>query len=115
MRRIATRKEAPIVLAIRKPETTADRLAAEIARKSRDSSEHERVVARLRSRVQAYERQFNIRSGDIHRAIDAGELRETSDICRWIMDYDVLVRAGKAWSSQLERTSLLPAYPPGLS
>ncbi|MBL8127103.1 MAG: hypothetical protein JNM64_05675 [Chloroflexia bacterium] len=93
---IAMRKEAPIVLATRKPETTADRLAAEIARKSRDSSERERVVARLRSRVQAYERQFNIRSGDIHRAIDAGELRETSDICRWIMDYDVLVRAGKA-------------------
>ncbi len=85
-----------MVLAIGKSEASADRMAAEIARKFRDASEHERVVAKLRSRVQAYERQFNIRSCDIHRAIDAGELTETSEVCRWIMDYDVLVSAGKA-------------------
>lgn len=85
-----------MVVAIRNPETSADRKATEIARKLREASEHERVVAKLRSRVQAYEGQFNIRSCDIHRAIDAGELTETSEVCRWIMDYDVLARAGKA-------------------
>lgn len=85
-----------MVLAIRKSETWADRLVAEIARRFRDASEHERVVAKLRLRVQAYERQFEIRSCDIHRAIDSGELTETAEVCRWIVDYDVLVRAGKA-------------------
>lgn len=71
-------------------------MAEEIARKLRDSSEHERVLAILRSRVRENERKFNIRSCEVHRAIDAGELTETSEVCRWIMDYDVLVRAAKA-------------------
>lgn len=85
-----------MVLADRTSENWAERMTAEIKRKRHDPAEQDRVAAKLRGRVQAYEHQFGICSCDIHRAIDAGELTETSDVNRWIMDYDVLVRAGKA-------------------
>ncbi|MFT4038144.1 MAG: hypothetical protein QM692_08205 [Thermomicrobiales bacterium] len=90
------KQEAMMVLADRKTEAAVDRMVAEIIRKLNDPAEHERTFATLHARVAAYEQQFGIPSCDIHRAIDAGELLETVDVCRWIMDYESLVRAGKA-------------------
>jgi len=85
-----------MALALKKSTTSAHRLTAEIMRQRNDPTEQERTAEKLRSRVRACEVKFNIRSSDIHRAIDAGDLVETAEVCRWIMDYDMLVRAGKA-------------------
>ncbi len=85
-----------MALEVRQPATWAERLSSEITRQRQDSAAHARTVEQLRGRVYACEVKFNVRSSDIHQAIDSGELVETSEVCRWIMDYDMLVRAGKA-------------------
>ncbi len=85
-----------MALEVRQPDTSVERLASEITRKFHDPLEHERTFAIISARVRLYEHKFQLRSSDVHRAIDAGELTETSEVCRWIMDYNVLVRAGKA-------------------
>lgn len=61
--------------------------------------EHTAVVrsderrAELKSRIKQYEEKYKIKSRSIHAAIDRGELKETQDVCRWIMDYELLRRA----------------------
>lgn len=46
----------------------------------------------LEARVKGYEERYGIASQSIHTAIDRGELKETHEVCRWIMDYDLLRR-----------------------
>ena len=46
----------------------------------------------LRRRVAAYEARYQIRSDDVHAAIDSGRLIETEEVCDWIMDYELLRR-----------------------
>ncbi len=48
--------------------------------------------AELEARVKGYERQFGIGSDSIHAAIERGDLKETHEVCRWIIDYDLLRR-----------------------
>ncbi|HET9661464.1 MAG TPA: hypothetical protein VFP05_14095 [Thermomicrobiales bacterium] len=47
----------------------------------------------LQARVLAYEAQFGIPSSEIHEAIDDGRLRETFDVTKWIMDFEMLSQA----------------------
>lgn len=74
---------------------SAEFLIAKIEAQLLDHEEQLRNVERLRERVRKYEQQFGIASADIHRAIDEGRLRETQDVCDWIIDYDSLVRIGE--------------------
>jgi len=48
--------------------------------------------AELAARIREYEQRHGIKSRSIHAAIERGELKETREVCRWIMDYDLLKR-----------------------
>ena len=54
--------------------------------------EQTRLLEETRECVKQYERIYNVPSEDIHRAIDAGELVETLDVCRWIFLHNLLSR-----------------------
>lgn len=51
--------------------------------------------AELKDRVRALEAKYGIASSNIHDAIEHGQLKETHEVTRWIMDYDVLRRIGE--------------------
>lgn len=44
----------------------------------------------LLARIAEYERRYGISSVDLGDAIDRGELEETFEITRWLIDYDLL-------------------------
>ena len=46
----------------------------------------------LTARVKGYETRYGIPSRSIHAAINRGQLKETQEVCRWIIDYDLLKR-----------------------
>ncbi len=46
----------------------------------------------LAAQVKAYESKYGIKSRSIHAAINRGQLKETQEVCRWIIDYDLLKR-----------------------
>lgn len=48
--------------------------------------------AELAASVKRYEQGYGIKSRSIHAAINRGDLQETHEVCRWIMDYDLLRR-----------------------
>lgn len=48
--------------------------------------------AELEDRVKHFERQYGVPSSAVHAAIERGELKETQEVCRWILDYDLLER-----------------------
>ncbi|HEX5498847.1 MAG TPA: hypothetical protein VFX03_06465 [Thermomicrobiales bacterium] len=49
----------------------------------------------LRQRIRAYEERYQIRSDEVHAAIDSGRLVETEEVCDWIMDYELLQRSAR--------------------
>ncbi|MFT4040786.1 MAG: hypothetical protein QM692_21575 [Thermomicrobiales bacterium] len=55
-----------------------------------DESQPGATLHDLKLRVEAYERQFGMRSEDVGAAIDAGLLIEDLDVCNWLMDFDEL-------------------------
>ncbi len=46
--------------------------------------------AELLAEIGASEDRFGIDSSSVHLAIERGELTETRDVCRWLMDIDLL-------------------------
>lgn len=66
--------------------------ARELLRDADALRRHARCVGDLESRVAAFERRFELSSSKIHEAIDSGTLRESPDVCTWIMDHDLLER-----------------------
>ena len=48
--------------------------------------------AELRTRIQEYEAKYQLKSRSVHAAIERGELKETQEVCRWIMDYALFKR-----------------------
>ncbi len=47
----------------------------------------------LRQRIRAYEERYQIRSDEVHAAIDSGRLVETAEVCDRIMDHELLQRS----------------------
>ena len=70
-----------------------ERLLAERAALQNSSQRRAKVRAEYQARVQEFERKFGIASESIHIAIERGELKETQEVGRWIMDYEILQRA----------------------
>lgn len=68
------------------------RLAAQLLGQLQVVDEYTEYLRLVVDRVQAMEHQHGIASADIHAAIEAGEIRETLDVCNWIMDYEILKR-----------------------
>jgi hypothetical protein len=61
-----------------------------------DEAAQARTIDHIRARVTEFERQYNVASQDLHAAIDAGKLEESHDVCEWLIDYELLLRAGEA-------------------
>lgn len=78
-----------------KGELDAPTLAAELIHRRAILLEHTQTLERLRARVEGFERRYGIPSAEVHAAIEAGRLRETDEVCDWILD-DELVRAAEA-------------------
>ncbi len=52
---------------------------------------HQRL-AEIEGRVRHYEQRYGMKSQVVPTAINSGQLKETKDVCRWLMDYDQLAR-----------------------
>lgn len=70
--------------------------ARELLRDAEVLRRHALHVSSLESRVAAFERRYGIASAEIHRAIDAGTLQESEDVCAWIMDHELLEHVREA-------------------
>lgn len=71
---------------------TAHDRTRELLRQRAALLETEERRCELEARINAYEQRFRIESRSIHAAIERGELKETHEVCRWIIDYDLLRR-----------------------
>ncbi len=76
-----------------------ERPTANIKQITRDLLQQRHTLARsekrqleLATQIKMYETKYGIKSRSIHAAIERGHLRETQEVCRWIMDYDLLKR-----------------------
>lgn len=75
------------------PKETVEETVARLYRELNDPVLMAARLEELGDRVAAYERQFGMPSSEIHAAIDRGDLVETLEVCKWIMDYESLLRA----------------------
>ncbi len=71
---------------------TPTMLANELLRQRAALVKSDQRRAELAARVEGYEQRYGIKSRALHAAIDRGELKETQEVCRWIIDYDLLRR-----------------------
>lgn len=78
------------------------RLVAQLLGQLQVIDEHMEYLRQVMDRVQAMEQRYGIASADIHSAIEAGEIRETLDVCNWIMDYEILKRS---WGTDAGRSA----------
>lgn len=77
----------------RRQATDVAKLTRELLRQRDTVIEHGPRRAELEARIKDYEARYRRPSDSIHDAIDRGEITETQEVCRWIMDYDVLQRS----------------------
>lgn len=71
-------------------------IAAELLRQRDTLRQHRAVIGAVQARVTEYEARFSLPSSEVHGAIDHDTLRETDDVCDWIIDSDLLRRAHEA-------------------
>ena len=57
---------------------------------------HREERAALRLRIAANEARFGIASSELHQAIDDGRIVETSEVCDWLIDIELLTRIENA-------------------
>lgn len=49
--------------------------------------------SKLKREIEDYERRYQMKSGAVRAAISEGTLRETHEVCRWLIKYDSLERS----------------------
>lgn len=47
-------------------------------------------VSALEAQILAYEQKYGIPSSEVHEAIESGQLRETLEVCNWLLDIEML-------------------------
>lgn len=57
------------------------------------ASDNAQVVIELRRSLKRYEDRYNIPSDRLQAALDAGDISETLDVCDWLIQYSILLRA----------------------
>ncbi|MDQ2655426.1 MAG: hypothetical protein M3Z20_20545 [Chloroflexota bacterium] len=72
----------------------AEQRAAKALEQLNDDAFQAAFLANLVQRVESCEQEYGLRSEDVGKAIDAGELVETHEVCQWLLDYKSLVRLG---------------------
>lgn len=70
------------------PRPTAEELLAQLD----DPDLLARNRAALAARIRAYEARYGMPSAAARAAVDRGDLRETHDVCRWLIDYELFAR-----------------------
>jgi len=73
--------------------STAEQQAEELLRQRAERVGFDRRRTELEDRVKLYERRYGMPSSAVHAAIERGELKENQEVCRWIIDNDLLERA----------------------
>lgn len=68
------------------------RLATDLLRERDAVVKSARFRAELEARVKRYEVHYKFESHAVHDAIDRGQLIENDEVCRWLIDYDLLTR-----------------------
>jgi hypothetical protein len=69
---------------------TQDDLAGRLLRERDEARASHLQQVEVKARIQHFEAKYGIASRDIHDAIDRGQLRETHEVARWVMDYELL-------------------------
>jgi hypothetical protein len=89
-----SRKEAEMVT-IRSSESkhSTAREADAIRSRMNDPQANDSFLATMKTRVARFEAAYNLKSSELHDAIDDGRLEESSEVCAWLIDYDVVRRA----------------------
>lgn len=70
-------------------------LANNLIRQRTFLREYDERRSGLQARVTDRERQYAIKSEHVHDAIRSGRLKESQEVCDWIMDYELLQRSGR--------------------
>lgn len=55
----------------------------------------EETIAEWKAKVACYEKQYEMSSDEMRRLLSNGEIFETHEICKWLMDLHVLERLNK--------------------
>lgn len=97
-----------------KRETVED-LIARLDAERNDSELMSRRYQELVDRIRAYEVKYGMTASDAHEAIERRELRETLEVCDWLMDahrfeHIKASRAGRL--TRLDSAGDLPQSPP---
>ena len=51
------------------------------------------ILEGLEARAREREVRYGIESAEVSAAIEDGRISETADVCEWLVDYELLVRA----------------------
>lgn len=71
----------------------ADQLLTDLLAQRPAESDSAQVVIELRQSLKQYEDRYNVPSDRLHAALEAGDLTETLDVCDWLIQYSMLLRA----------------------
>lgn len=71
---------------------SADEMAKELLSQRVVLSDYFEHLRSLQSQVTEFEKKYSLPSDRIHEAIESGELRETTEVCEWIMTVELLER-----------------------
>ena len=73
--------------------TTTDQSSNDLLAQRPLASDDVRAVIELRRSVKSYEDRYNMPSDRLQAALAAGDISETLDVCDWLIQYSMLLRA----------------------
>jgi hypothetical protein len=71
---------------------TPSELAEALIRQRQVLQNHYAMLRNLRARIAANEAHYGLPSAEVHQAIDDGRIEETHQVCKWLIDIDLLER-----------------------
>lgn len=66
----------------------------QVMEQRRDTVQMSKNRQEIVDRIAGYEQKYGMRSDQVHAAIDRGQLKETQEVCSWLIAYDSLERSG---------------------
>jgi hypothetical protein len=73
-----------------------EELVTELLARRPEEIDDAQFLLELRRSLKQYEDRYNLPSDRLHAALAAGDLTETLDVCDWLIQYSLLLRA-EAW------------------
>ncbi len=53
------------------------------------AANRERLIVESRARLNVFENRYELRSADVHAAIDMGVIRETAEVAEWLIAWGI--------------------------